>query len=106
MKELPLPEYIKFDFLLVLLGTGIIAAIFYLVFFREIFSLGRGPEIIFLSFLILLMFFGFIMFIMGFYEMAQNYDRETRINQIKFKLQEMELRLRIKNLKKETESPK
>lgn len=103
MKDLPLPEYIKFDFLLVLMGTGSTSITIYLVYFKESFLFNKELGIVSLLFVLLLMLFGFLMFTMGFYEMAQNYGRETKLSEIKFKAQELELKLQIKALQKEIE---
>lgn len=91
------PDYIKFDFLLVILGLGSISLVIYLTYFKEV-SLNK--ELFSVLFVFILLFFGLAMLFFGFYEMAQNYHRETRIAKLNYEIKRIELLLKIKHLQK------
>lgn len=95
------PEYIRFDFLLVLLGLGSVVFVIYLSYFKEVFE---GSEIkIFFSFVLLLV--GLFLLIFGFFEMAQNYRRETTISELVYELKKLEFLSKLNRLRKINKLP-
>lgn len=85
-----IPEYIKFDFLITLIGIVIVGIMWYYLVILNIANLN----------VILTFVLGLIISVIGINEMQKNYFNDKRIKRLRYKLEELEIRKAIDKLER------
>jgi len=94
--KMEIPKYIKLDFLMVIMGIGIMAFAVYFLVNKDIDPFTEKHVIIVLS-----MFLGGIFLLLGMHEMVKNYNRDSELEDLYCKVKKKEFNVKYLKLEKE-----